>query len=89
MNGNGSIPTALLERIEKLEADNKSHHATFAELVDSCMMDGARIAALERLLRDVALEALGDTPETAGILNRLDRYFHQKLAEIKNFKPKS
>jgi hypothetical protein len=89
MNGNGSIPAALLARIEKLEADNKSHHETFAKLVDSGLMDAARIAAIERVLLDVAMEALGDTKDTADLVKRVDKYFHQKLAEIKNFKADS
>lgn len=87
MNGNGSIPAALLERIEKLEAENKSHHETFAKLVQSGMMDTARIAALEELVKDLAMQSLGDTPETADLLKRLNQYFTRKLAEIKKFKP--
>jgi hypothetical protein len=87
MNGNGSIPAGLLQRLEKLEADNKSHHETFAKLIESCVADGARIAALERVLLDVAMEALGDTKETSDLVKRgMDKHFQQKLDEIKRFK---
>lgn len=54
------------------------------KLIESDIANTARIAALERLVGDIAIEALGDSPDTASILKRITPYFHQKLKEIKD-----
>jgi hypothetical protein len=76
----------LTDRIAKLEGENRLHHNTAEKLVESDLMSTARIAAIERFVRELAMESLGDTPETANLCKNIDKYFHQKLKEIKNFK---
>jgi hypothetical protein len=59
---------------------------TLKKLIDSDLMTTARIAAIEKFVRELAIQALGDTPETADFCKTIDKEFHKKLAEIKNFK---
>ena len=80
------ILTALLTRIKTLEAENRQHHKTFAVLVESEGMTTARIAAIERFVREMAIKSYGDTPETAEFCQLIEKYFHQKFAQIKKFK---
>ena len=57
------------------------------QLIDGGIDNTARIAAIEKFVRELAIQALGESPETASFCKTIDRDFHAKLAEIKNFKP--
>ena len=86
MSKNEETTTELIDRIAKLESANKTHQNTFEKLVESDLMTTARIAAIEKFVKELALESLGDTMETNAFCTDIDKYFHQKLAEIKKFK---
>jgi hypothetical protein len=73
--------------LERREGQRIFDTETFrTKLVESDLANTARIAAIERFARELAIKSLGDTPDTASFCKLIDKYFHQKLAEIKSFK---